>query len=613
RQTSVNMNIVTLNVGGHIYTTARSTLTRYPDSMLGAMFGGDLETLRDDQGRYFIDRDGTLFRHVLNFLRTSQLLVLPEGFKELDLLEMEAEFYQIEELIKALRIMMDKDRPEDHYYDDDVEMSRSSEVVTLDVGGHIYRTTMTTLTRYPDSMLGAMFGGDLETLRDDQGRYFIDRDGTLFRHVLNFLRTGQLVLPEDFKELPLLKMEADFYQIQPLIEALKTYKASMYQRCAHDFVVLKPHKYPQYTVVSANTKEVENKVKELVKALADQMSTEYAWDQVPNEVYMAALLGKFDEIGFDVQTCVVIGDTPTWFMVRKNCQGIGEKTGGRFELETHAAYIIAHFDPLDLSSYLVVPNIRLAYPGNEIITLFSSAAIRIWPPYCQALRFIKAELVELPVSQTRLKSCSEEIPIKMSGSNDIVTLDVGGHVYRTAMTTLTRYPDSMLGAMFGGDLGALRDDQGRYFIDRDGALFRHVLNFLRTGQMVLPEDFKELPLLEMEADFYQIQPLIEALKTYKANMYQRCAHEFVVVKPHKYPQFTVVSANTKEVENKVKELVKALADQMSTKYAWDQVPNEVYMAALLGKFDEIGFTVQTCVVIVDTPIWFMVRKTCKNS
>ncbi len=32
---------MTLNVGGVLYTTTRSTLAKYPDSMLGAMFGGE--------------------------------------------------------------------------------------------------------------------------------------------------------------------------------------------------------------------------------------------------------------------------------------------------------------------------------------------------------------------------------------------------------------------------------------------------------------------------------------------------------------------------------------------------------------------------------------------
>ncbi|XP_035678804.1 BTB/POZ domain-containing protein KCTD15-like [Branchiostoma floridae] len=93
--------------------------------------------------------------------------------------------------------------------------------VALNVGGHIYTTSLSTLTSYPDSMLGAMFSGDIPTGRDDQGRYFIDRDGELFRFVLNFLRTTELLLPDDFKEISQLKKEADFYQIQPLIEELR--------------------------------------------------------------------------------------------------------------------------------------------------------------------------------------------------------------------------------------------------------------------------------------------------------------------------------------------------------------------------------------------------------
>lgn len=33
-----------------------------------------------------------------------------------------------------------------------------------------------------------MFSGRFELQPDENGRYFIDRDGTHFRHILNFLR-----------------------------------------------------------------------------------------------------------------------------------------------------------------------------------------------------------------------------------------------------------------------------------------------------------------------------------------------------------------------------------------------------------------------------------------
>lgn len=47
--------------------------------------------------------------------------------------------------------------------------------------------------------------------------YFIDRDGKMFRHILNYLRTNTLAIPDNFAELDLLYEEAKFYDIQPLI------------------------------------------------------------------------------------------------------------------------------------------------------------------------------------------------------------------------------------------------------------------------------------------------------------------------------------------------------------------------------------------------------------
>ena len=80
-----------LNVGGTYFTTRLSTLTKYDDSMLAAMFSGRHRVEQDSQGRYFIDRDGSLFKHVLTFLRHDQL---PPVTTASDLLD-EAEFYHL--------------------------------------------------------------------------------------------------------------------------------------------------------------------------------------------------------------------------------------------------------------------------------------------------------------------------------------------------------------------------------------------------------------------------------------------------------------------------------------------------------------------------------------
>lgn len=99
--------------------------------------------------------------------------------------------------------------------------------VTLNVGGSLYTTTRGTLTRFPNSMLGAIFKyvGPVAITKDEHGRVFIDRDGELFRHVLNYLRRGYLVLPEGFNELDMLADEATFYELPKLVDLLHELKS----------------------------------------------------------------------------------------------------------------------------------------------------------------------------------------------------------------------------------------------------------------------------------------------------------------------------------------------------------------------------------------------------
>lgn len=111
--------------------------------------------------------------------------------------------------------------------DDNRNRSSLQDPVSLNVGGEIYTTTLDTVTRCRDSMLGAMFTGQIPVLRDNRGNVFIDRDGKVFRYILNYLRSCSLDLPEGFSELALLRREADFFQIRPLLEEIRHYEASV--------------------------------------------------------------------------------------------------------------------------------------------------------------------------------------------------------------------------------------------------------------------------------------------------------------------------------------------------------------------------------------------------
>ena len=66
-----------------------------------------------------------------------------------------------------------------------------------------------------------MFSGRFDTKPGEDGSYFIDRDGTHFRYILNYLRTGKLVLPDDKVVRKELLNEAEFYQIDGILDELK--------------------------------------------------------------------------------------------------------------------------------------------------------------------------------------------------------------------------------------------------------------------------------------------------------------------------------------------------------------------------------------------------------
>ncbi|KAG1944179.1 BTB/POZ domain-containing protein KCTD16 [Pimephales promelas] len=98
---------------------------------------------------------------------------------------------------------------------------------------------------------------------------------------------------------------------------------------------------------------------------------------------------------------------------------------------------------------------------------------------------------------------------------DVIELNVGGQVYYTRHVTLISNPGSLLGKIFSPKNNAsndlARDPKGRYFIDRDGFLFRYVLDYLRDKQVVLPDHFPEKGRLRKEAEYFQLPDLVKLL------------------------------------------------------------------------------------------------------
>ena len=132
----------------------------------------------------------------------------------------EAELVKKQELLKAERRDWEADRRDWEKEKERVKQTRVFEkVVTLDVGGTKYRTTLSTLTKYPDSMLGAMFSGRHDLPQQEDGSYFIDRDGEMFKYIILYLRDHTLCLSvvPTFSVATLLQLKAEFeyFQLYP--------------------------------------------------------------------------------------------------------------------------------------------------------------------------------------------------------------------------------------------------------------------------------------------------------------------------------------------------------------------------------------------------------------
>lgn len=100
-----------------------------------------------------------------------------------------------------------------------------------------------------------------------------------------------------------------------------------------------------------------------------------------------------------------------------------------------------------------------------------------------------------------------------SGFSEIVELNVGGVFYTTSLSTLIKEPTSLLGQLFSEENSAklVKDSKGKYFIDRDGVLFRYILDFLRNQKIILPENFHEKDRLRNEADYFKLPEMVKSI------------------------------------------------------------------------------------------------------
>ena len=93
--------IVRLNVGGKCFDTTAETLFNLP--FFQPVLEGRFDFARDEEGRFFVDRDGTRFQHVLQFARDTRRPSRATIEKQREELLSECDFFMCDALKDYLR------------------------------------------------------------------------------------------------------------------------------------------------------------------------------------------------------------------------------------------------------------------------------------------------------------------------------------------------------------------------------------------------------------------------------------------------------------------------------------------------------------------------------
>ncbi|KAM9328571.1 A-type voltage-gated potassium channel KCND2-like [Pholidichthys leucotaenia] len=126
-----------------------------------------------------------------------------------------------------------------------------------------------------------------------------------------------------------------------------------------------------------------------------------------------------------------------------------------------------------------------------------AAGVAAWLPFARA-----AAIGWMPVA-----SAPMPVPPKgrQRGKDGLIVLNVSGTRFQTWRDTLERYPDTLLGSSERDFF--FHQESNEYFFDRDPDIFRHILNFYRTGKLHYPRQ-ECISAFDEELAFFGIIPEI---------------------------------------------------------------------------------------------------------
>ncbi|XP_018408436.1 PREDICTED: BTB/POZ domain-containing protein KCTD19 [Nanorana parkeri] len=481
-----------INAGAWIFPIPKIKLASFPHSLL---YREACLLSESDRTRIFLDRDGFVFSHIHQFLLLSQLPI--SSLSELDLLYEQASGLNLMAVIEAIDKLKAGKEEKTILHEQVVPEIPASEKAPIN-RWKTYKCN-SRLYEWPPKMslspgirdtapLGLLVDPFLDAeeevhycffpidilkqypalVTDDNLLWFSEKFILLecgspqFRFIGNFLYSGNFFLPDNFLAFEDLEAEINSVGIPDLLKALLDEKNDSGKKSSH--YVDMPGTWHSSNSLTAS-------------------KTEHSSGAKPFYVMSLDLLGKYPDSA--------LGQLY-----------IESSVGGSKLYISGSGTLFQH-----VKNWLGACGLPLTSSALEIqgLCLYLDKGDVIYQPMREAMRtYLNYRLNRSPGA-----SCESWIAdVQQYSATQIVRVYVRSHWYATLLKTLLKYPELLANAKktrwitCGFSL----------LVIGDGSIFRHVLNFLRLGRLLLPSDFKEWRLLCQEVNEFQISALKEALR-----------------------------------------------------------------------------------------------------
>ncbi|XP_035680224.1 uncharacterized protein LOC118418432 isoform X1 [Branchiostoma floridae] len=442
-------NHIHLNVGGQWYSVPKCVVGRYRESKLHQAvfrYGSDTNVL-------FVEGDGRMFQHVLNYLTTGEL-VLPPQFNEHELLIHEArETYGIMSLVEKLEKARRNNSSGEKLNDRRLRIGQDKYRRRLEMCPEMnsdrpFLTDIATLQKYP-----LLKQNSILVWLTENGYAFIHCNNDQFRHILNSCHHGVGLIPQDHSEANRAIDEIGRYGV--------TDKA-------------------KYGNTQRNIKKPGSKLDEIGQDICPPIFIMAI--EILERFYSTQDLGRLEISPTKDGKGLVVHGSGNVFMQASQCLGV-----------SRLLLLEEMSDFRDMCEAVKVSNIPALVSAVE--------------------DFQRLSLFVHPVKQSQKSQCTPlatdgvvehngDTTIRSSFGPEVVTVYVGNQSYAASKHMLTE---------------AARQSRIPECVDSvlhlrgDGEMFRHILNYFRTGKLMLPPDFAEHELLRCEANHFGVSSIVSRL------------------------------------------------------------------------------------------------------